>query len=62
MYKCERCNKTSKTGDKLNKIVVQTREKTYLNPDGFDKQGKLKYKISYGNEIVKELNVCNECI
>lgn len=56
MFKCELCGKTTKAGEKQTKKVIETRNKIYSNilPNG-------KEKISDGYEIVKEINVCEEC-
>lgn len=60
MYKCQKCNKISKPGESINKFVVSTREKKYINKTT-DKKGNEYYKTTYGNEIVKEIIVCQEC-
>ena len=56
MFKCEICGKTTKVGEKQNKKVVKTREKIY---EYTDKHGR--EMTSKGSEIVKEINVCEEC-
>lgn len=57
MYRCEICKKTTKSGEKQNKKVIETREKIYhyIGKDG-------KEKTSKGTEIVKEINVCEKCL
>jgi hypothetical protein len=52
MFKCGRCHKTTKTGERANKLVIETREKVYYN----DEAG-----YSKGSEIVKEINICGRC-
>ena len=56
MFKCEICHKTSKSGEKQNKKVVEVRDKVYYY---IDKSGKEKQ--SHGTEIVKEIKVCDKC-
>lgn len=60
MYKCEKCGKITKPHEKLNRLVIQTRDKTYVNKF-IDKNGKECEKITKGYEIAKEINVCKEC-
>lgn len=56
MFKCELCGKTTKPGEKQIKKIVAKRDVKYSNilPNG-------KEKISDGYEIVKEINICEEC-
>lgn len=56
MYKCDICNKTTKSGEKQNKKIVKTRKKTYYNTDKYGREIK-----SEGSEIVKEIKVCDKC-
>ena len=56
MFKCEKCGKTTRAGEKQHKKVVETREKTYTNLDIYGNK-----KTSKGWEIVKEMNICEEC-
>lgn len=60
MYKCQICGKQTRPHQKINRIVTETRERNYIN-EFKDKKGNKREKISTGYEIVKELNVCNEC-
>lgn len=57
MYKCEITNKQSKLGEKLNKIVVKTRTKTYTKWVR-DEDTRKWNEVSAGSgwEIVRELN------
>ena len=48
MYKCQMCGTLQESGKKQNKKVVEVREKQYANG-------------GQGKEIVKELNVCDQC-
>lgn len=61
MYICQVSGKLSELGEKLNKIVVATREKVYyerrLNED------LRKYEtveVGRGTEVVKEINASDE--
>lgn len=45
---CEKCKKPTPNGHKANKVVTETRPKTY--PDGGE-----------GTEIVHEALFCDEC-
>ncbi len=56
MFKCEKCERITRPGEKQHKKVVETREKIYKNED---KHGNIK--TSKGAEIVKEINICEEC-
>lgn len=56
MFRCEKCGKVTKSGEKQTKKVVQTRTKTYYFED---KYGDKKKKE--GHEIVKEINLCEKC-
>lgn len=56
MFKCEICGKITKAGEKQTKKIIVTRNVKYSNilPNG-------KEKITDGTEIVKEINICEEC-
>lgn len=56
MFKCEQCGKTTRVGEKQTKKVIETRNKTYINEDKYGNEKKTK-----GTEIVKEINLCEEC-
>ena len=53
MYICSKCKKSTEPGEKINKVIVETREVEYNYKDG------QKFK---GWEIVKEINVCIRCL
>ncbi len=61
MFKCQKCKQTTKPNEKLNKVVIATREKEYTNKF-IDKNGREQVKITNGTEIVKELNLCEKCV
>lgn len=52
MYRCQILNKISRSGEKLNKIVVVTRPKTYTH---WDEEAEENW-TSIGFEIVREIN------
>jgi len=60
MYKCGKCNKNSKPGEAVNKVVTQTRSVTYENTRKVEKSRPIT-KRSTGWEIVKEVNFCKPC-
>jgi UDP-N-acetyl-D-galactosamine dehydrogenase len=59
MFKCQLLEKVSEPGEKLTKLVIKTREKTYtkrvLNEETRREE---EVVCSVGYEIVKEINVC----
>ena len=56
MFKCDKCKRITKSGEKQHKKVVEKRNKTYINIDKYGKE-----KRTTGTEIVKEINVCEKC-
>ena len=60
MFKCQKCDKNTMAGEKCHKIVVETRPKTYINQYK-DRKGRKHEKVTEGTEIVREINVCEEC-
>lgn len=56
MYKCDKCHKVTKPGEKQHKKVIEVRNKTYYYTD---KNGQ--ERRTAGAEIVKEINICDEC-
>lgn len=72
MFKCDVTKKTSKSGEKLTKVVVQTRPKTYkeLKPsltedgkvirDNYGNPVLVEVVVGQGFETVKEINVSQE--
>jgi hypothetical protein len=59
MYRCQVTNKISKPGEKLNKIIVSTREKIYTQKIWEDDE-LVEIEIGRGWEIVKEINATDE--
>ena len=56
MFKCDICRKTTKSREKMHKVAVLFRDKTYID---YDKKGN--EILSKGKEIVKEVNMCENC-
>ena len=58
MFKCGRCHKITRPGEKLTNHPIKYRNKVYQILD-------TKYRgsviTSYGQEIVKEINLCESC-
>ena len=58
MYKCENCNKSSRSGEKLHKVVTQTRVKNYFN----ENTKVSEKKNTVGFETVQEIGICGNCL
>ena len=56
MLKCEKCGRITEPNEKQHKKIVKTRERIYKNQDKYGNT-----KTSKGFEIVKEINICEEC-
>lgn len=56
MFKCDICRKTTKSREKMHKKAILFRDRTYIN---YDKKGN--EKLSKSKEIVKEINMCENC-
>lgn len=56
MFNCALCLTTSQPYEKLTKIVIEKRAKTYQTQDAFG-----QFKTYSGLETVKEIDVCNSC-
>lgn len=56
MYRCAITGNQSKHGEKLNKLVIETRPKTYKH---WDHEAEEEW-FSHGTEIVREISVCQE--
>lgn len=59
MFRCEKCKRVTSPREKLHKITVLTRLKTYQNVYVF--RGKTRLFETTGEEIVKEISVCERC-
>jgi hypothetical protein len=61
MFYCQVTKRQSKPLEKVNKLVVATREKTYFQKFRNEETGKLEdVEVGRGWEIVKEINACDE--
>lgn len=59
MFKCEITGKTTRPGDKMNKIVVKTRPRVYTEKVWED--GELvEIEVGQGWEIVREISASDE--
>lgn len=57
MFKCEKCGRTSLVGEKENKVVILTRERTYYNIIVLDFLTKNKKYYQY---FVKDIKILEE--
>jgi hypothetical protein len=57
---CEECKKAQPTGQKMNKVVTQRRDKTYEITKK-DNRDRITTEIAKGWETVTEKNVCPDC-
>jgi hypothetical protein len=53
-YRCMVTGKQSREGEKLNKIVIETRAVEYKH---YDREAEEEW-FSHGTEIVREINAC----
>ena len=64
MYQCQNCGKTTESREKQNKVATY-RDKEYSNfrfiLNEKTKRKEKEYFTTQGQEIVSELNYCNEC-
>ena len=56
MFKCDICRKTTKSREKMHKVAILFRDRTYIK-----KNKKGNEKLSKGKEIVKEVDMCENC-
>lgn len=66
MYRCEKCNKLSKKGDKCNFLVTDKRPQkyyeTYMRIDRATRKKTEHTKmVGEGWETIQEIKVCNDC-
>lgn len=59
MYICEKCKKQIGPNKKMYKKVIEKRQVKYGNK--IIKYNKVVDKETQGTEIVKEINICEEC-
>ncbi len=59
MFRCEKCNKVTEPREKLHRIPITYKDVVYQFTQ---KKGKNEKLItSYGKNISKEINLCEEC-
>ena len=59
MFRCDKCGRIADPREKLTKKTVLTRERVYQQVIG--KGYYEKVNTTVGNEIVKEINLCEKC-
>lgn len=59
MFKCEKCGRVTEPREKLTKIPVLMRERVYQQE--VIKNKRKKTVTSFGQEIIKEINLCERC-
>ena len=59
MVNCGKCGKTTKSGEKPVRVVLETRQKMYTNSARGEKD--MDIAISRGSEIAKEAFWCSKC-
>lgn len=59
-YICDNCGKNTPPNVPCNKLVVETRPKTYVQVHK-DKAGFVRETRTHGTEIVKEAKLCSSC-
>jgi len=63
VFKCGICGKSSKKGKKINRKVVETREKEYYEKRyDEDRNRERTVYVGKGSEIIKEIPVCSSCV
>ena len=56
MFRCQKCKKVTKVGEKLHRVVVDLREVNYFDPTNPDRA------VGQGWEIVREEARCGSCV
>lgn len=59
MFKCQVTGRTTRAGDKLNRIVIAKRDKVYTQKI-FENGEWVNLEVGRGWEIVKEINASDE--
>lgn len=61
MFKCKITGRMSRPGEKVNKIVVETRPQTYFDWFLNEETGRMEqHEVARGWEIVREVNATDE--
>lgn len=61
MFICEECDVISTPRQRTNRVVTKIRDKVYKHEVKTKPTDIIKFRYSYGWEIVKEKLVCNKC-
>ncbi|MEP6988148.1 MAG: hypothetical protein ABI970_21270 [Chloroflexota bacterium] len=61
MFKCQLCKQVTSARTKAQRIVLETRSRTYKNPiNTYNKHGESYYETT-GHETVREFIACPVC-
>lgn len=60
MFRCDKCGRVTEPREKLTKKTIMSRDRVYQNIVK-NKYNKPTVKTSFGEEIVKEINLCESC-
>lgn len=61
MFRCDKCNRVTEPREKLTKKAIIKRDRVYQNviKNKFNRHEQVK--TTFGEEIVKEINLCERC-
>lgn len=63
MYKCGACKKSTKLGEKIKRVIMATRPKSYFMKVKDEKTRKWStVKVGEGSEIVSEISIGDCCV
>ena len=61
MFKWDKCKHVTEPGEKLTKKTILKRDRVYQNCIKNKYSRKEEVKTTFGEEIVKEINLCEKC-
>jgi hypothetical protein len=61
MFYCQKCGVLNQVGQPINKVVTESREKTYVNTYRKNEYSQPREFETKGWEIVKEIKTCPKC-
>ena len=61
MFKCDKCKRVTEPGEKLTKKAILKRDKVYQKCIKNKYSRKEEVKTTFGEETVKEINLCEKC-
>lgn len=61
MFRCDACGKQSQPGEKMIRVVTETRPKTYTRTRTRRDGSEYEEEVGYGEEIVSEAKVHAAC-